>query len=720
MLIAFITGTVLLIYIQYNSAKNINSLINGNEKYLEEYNINSELKGLEKDIGIIESNISNAISINDSVYIRGLDARIAKVNNDLKLLQQISDDESTAKQIDELDTVVRDKLNFSLSLKDSFCLRGKSSAEKLMSTLRGKRLMDSITLISKNIENTRHGIFTRLTMSNDISGQKAQRFNMALVVLALVCGAGLFWYIINTVRRREFLIQQLHKSEIKIKETTKVKEQFMANMSHEIRTPMNAILGFTNLLQRKNLDEESKEYVETIQRSGENLLTIINDVLDLSKIEAGMMRMEVTAFRIRDLLHSVEVMFTTKAEQKRIKIYIDIDNSVPETLEGDSTRLTQVLINLMGNALKFTNSGSIIIKISNKGKEGGIVKTGISISDSGIGIDKDKQEHIFNRFQQADDTVTRSYGGTGLGLSIVKELVLLQNGTIEVESELGKGTIFRLMIPFKISLQHVGNTFSHDEEINFIPRFHDVRILVVEDNEINQSLIRHLFKIWGVEFHLAINGNEAIQKLKDKKYNMVLMDIQMPVMDGYTTTKEIRETLNLTIPIIAMTAHALAGEREKCLSCGMNDYISKPIREKVLNTLITQYGNVEISDVLPEVPFQPANVYRYISLLYMKEISGGNTEYERTVTEQFIEAIPEDLLAIQTAWNDKNIKSMQQLSHNLKTTISIMGLSELLQPFLDEIEYNELNEESFAKNFKSISLICTASVEEAKHFYKTL
>jgi CheY-like chemotaxis protein len=228
-----------------------------------------------------------------------------------------------------------------------------------------------------------------------------------------------------------------------------------------------------------------------------------------------------------------------------------------------------------------------------------MVKTGITITDTGIGVDKDKLLYIFDRFQQAEDSVTRKYGGTGLGLSIVRDLVMLQDGTIDAESEPGMGTTFRLMIPYRISAEDFANKTSDTKSlitpgINFENQF----ILVVEDNEINQRLIRHLFKNWGLKFDLAGNGREAIEKLGLKKYDLILMDIQMPEMDGYTATRVIRDKLKLNTPIIAMTAHALAGERGKCLSHGMNEYISKPIREEQLHNLIAQFTEIKSTPVL--------------------------------------------------------------------------------------------------------------------------
>jgi signal transduction histidine kinase len=461
-LAGFISATIFLVYIQYNSAKNISSLISGNEKFLDEYQVNSELKELEKDVLIIENNVRGAVATNDTSHVRKLEIEMTEVQDDLLLLQKISDDESTINEVDQLDSMVQVKLKFNKDVLDSFYIRGKSSAEKQIATNLGKRLTDSISLLTQKIENTRHHILTELTYSNDINGEKAQRFNTILIALVLICGAGLFWYIIITIQRQLSLIEQLNISEKKEKEAARVKENFLANMSHEIRTPLNAILGFTNLLQRNKLDSESKEYVQTIQKSGENLLMIINDILDLSKIEAGMVRIESAPFSIRGLLHSIEVMLKPKADEKGLHISVNVEESVPDILEGDATRLTQILVNLIGNSLKFTPKGSVFISITNNGILNNVINTGIKVADTGIGVEKEKLKHIFDRFQQAEDSVTRTYGGTGLGLSIVQDLVLLQNGTIEVESEPGKGTSFTLVIPYHLSMQKTNKFLSEN------------------------------------------------------------------------------------------------------------------------------------------------------------------------------------------------------------------------------------------------------------------
>ncbi len=720
-LAAFVFGTLLLIYIQYNSSKNINTLITGNEKLLNEFRVNSELKDLEKDILTIESKIRGTVTTKDTSHIEGLETQIRQIETDLELLQKISDDDNSVKYIDTLDYLVHEKLKFSHQILDSFNIAGKTAAENLIASQKGKRLTDSILSNIKKIESTRKRLLENVTTSIDNSGAKALRFSTILTSLVLISAASLFWYIINTIRRQIQLITDLNISEKKVKQTAQVKENFMANMSHEIRTPMNAILGFTNLLQRKNLDEASKEYVQTIQKSSESLLTIINDILDLSKIEAGMMRIEATPFSIRGLVHSVETMFKVKATEKQLLLSIIVNDSLPDTLEGDATRLTQILVNLIGNALKFTQTGSITIEINNEGEKNNIVNTGIVITDTGIGIEKEKLSSIFERFQQADDAVTRKFGGTGLGLSIVKDLVLLQKGTISTESEPGKGTRFHISIPYKIAAQEVKHNYLETPTFVNINNFETVCILVAEDNEINQSLIKHLFKSWNLAFDMVNNGKEAIDKLllTPNKYSLILMDIQMPEMDGYTACQQVRHTLKSDIPIIAMTAHAFAGEREKCLSYGMNEYVSKPIREEQLYNLISRFTKINTTDKrqMKTTLNTYNNAYQYINLAYMKDVSAGNIEYEKTVTQQFIEAIPEDLAALEKAWQQNDITTLRQLAHNMKTTVSVMGLNEILQPHLDTVEYENLTEKIFLQQLESIKSILNVAIDEAKLFY---
>lgn len=719
---AFIAGSFLLIYIQFNSSKNINNLVAANETLVNEFNVGTALHKLEKDVMAIESKIRSIITTKDSAYIEGLDININEVKTSLSQLQKISDDDSSILYIYQLDTLIQHEIHFSRQVLESFRKSHNVHTSNVAVSNYQKKLTGQIVVLINKIESIRKKNLAITTVVIDKSGKKAQRFSILLIVFVLIAAAGLFWYIISIITKQISLIRQLNISEKKVKEAATLKEKFMANMSHEIRTPMNAVLGFANLLKQKNRDNELEEYIQSIQRSGQNLLRIINDILDLSKIEAGMMRLESAPFNIRELVLSIEIMFKNEASEKEIKLSTSVAESIPEWLEGDATRLAQILVNLVGNALKFTDAGSIVIQISNLGIMGDIIKTGVTVSDTGIGIDKEKIEHIFDRFQQAEDSVTRKYGGTGLGLSIVKDLVLMQHGSIEAKSEIGNGTTFIIAIPYKISVGVSQPDFPKEISLNNQANFANKSILVAEDNEINQSLIKHIFSNWQLKFDLAGNGMEVLALLHQNKYDLILMDIQMPEMDGYTTTKKIRNHLQLSIPIIAMTAHVLYGEKEKCLSVGMNAYISKPIIEPQLYQLIVKYTNAELPITHPTKESVNASVYQYqyINLGYMKEVSNGNCNYEKAVTEQFIEAIPLDLKAMENAWQLKSIEALKQLAHNMKTTISIMGLTEILQHDLDILEYNNLDEETFNLTFLHLQEICNASVSEALHFYQSL
>ncbi len=718
LLAAFITGNLLLIFMQYNSARNIDNLILGNEKLLDEFKTGSQLRELEKDMISMESDVRGAIAMSDVSIAGNLDQQVDNVQNDLAHLQQIKDNDSSIRYIDELDKLVQEKISFNRQVLDTFTHSGKKAAEALMASQHGKKLMHSITAVAHKIDTSRQVLLTGVTESIDESGRKARRWGTILIVIVLLSGAGLFWYIINRIATQNQLIRQLDASEKKEREAAKIKENFLANMSHEIRTPMNAILGFTGLLQKKKLEPEAAEYVHSIRQSGENLLAIINDILDLSRIEAGMMRIEPAPFSVRSLVHSVETMFMEKAKEKGLLLTTAVEEQVPDILEGDAVRLTQILVNLIGNAVKFTQRGSINVSINAEPLPSGRVNLFISVSDTGIGIEKDKLPRIFDRFRQAEDSITRKYGGTGLGLSIVKDLVDLQQGSITVLSEPGLGTRFQLNIPYKIPVE--GNAPAHK------PVKHDIvylatgntEVLVVEDNEINQSLMKHLLASWQVTPDIAANGKEAIEMLQQKKYDVILMDIQMPEMDGYSATQIIRKELKLTTPIIAMTAHALAGEREKCLGYGMDEYISKPVREQELRGLINRLAG---SGTNNRATTQNENTddYKYINLAYMQEISGGDKEYEQTVTAQFLEIVPADLEKMQKAWKEKDLADLRRLAHTMKTSISVMGLNNALEQVLDTIEFSK-DEKNVGDNLQQLLNYCGHALEEARHFYDTL
>ena len=382
---------------------------------------------------------------------------------------------------------------------------------------------------------------------------------------------------------------ELQKSKERAEQSVKIKDQFLANMSHEIRTPLNAIIGFTSLLEISTLDEDQQQFVHTIKASGQNLIAIINDILDYSKIESGMIVLEQIPINVRKIIGSLHVLLYPKALDKNLDFKCHVNDDVPETLIGDPVRLTQILSNLVDNGLKFTEKGSVEINVLLKAENEESASLEFQVRDTGNGIARDKQSMIFDRFTQASADTTRRYGGTGLGLSIVKNLIDLQGGTIALKSETGLGSVFSFIITFgKHKQEHAAPAPSGKQLPDKTPD-KKLQILYVEDNPLNQKLILHFSRSFGYDTEIAVNGRIGIEKIQGKQFDLVLMDLQMPEMDGYEATRIIRNKLKSDIPIIAVTAHALSGQKEKCLYVGMNAFISKPFDLEELNVLIHSF-----------------------------------------------------------------------------------------------------------------------------------
>ena len=371
--------------------------------------------------------------------------------------------------------------------------------------------------------------------------------------------------------------QQILEAKKMAEQTQAFQEQFLANMSHEIRTPMNGIKGMTDLLLKTQLNDEQKDFTKTIKRSSDSLLVIINDILDLSKIQAGKLTIEKINFNIREVLENVKGIFKYLLNEKGLILELSIHPDVPTILNGDPHRLNQILVNLLSNAIKFTASGSIDIKVSIEEKIEKEIILNFTITDTGIGIEKDNLNKIFDSFAQANMSTSRKYGGTGLGLSISRQLLELQGGKISVESEINKGSIFKFTIPYNYNQADRSRLFIDKDSKEYHSLLNGKKFLVVEDNEVNQKVTRHVLQQAGGMVDIAHNGLEAIALLeKSADYDVIIMDLQMPQMGGCEATAHIRNVMKLSMPIIAMTANALTGEKEKCIEIGMSDYISKP------------------------------------------------------------------------------------------------------------------------------------------------
>jgi signal transduction histidine kinase/ActR/RegA family two-component response regulator len=384
------------------------------------------------------------------------------------------------------------------------------------------------------------------------------------------------------------LVLAIDKAEVaidKAEEASRLKGEFLANMSHELRTPMNGILGFTQLCLGTGLTEDQRDYLDTVERSAEGLMQLLNDILDVSKIEAGKMEVEREPFSIRTCVERSTRTMLASAQQKGLELTWEVDPRIPDALVGDENRIRQVLLNLIGNALKFTDRGSVSVAVEMQpGPDSGLM-THFSVRDTGPGIPEDKRKIIFEPFRQADGSTTRRFGGTGLGLAISTGLVDIMGGRIWVESEVGRGSAFHFTAPFTLGQQELPQR-AQSAAAECAP----LSILVAEDNVVSQRLVTALLKERGHSVTLAGNGCAVLDQVEQRDFDLILMDIQMPEMDGLQATAEIRYREGQSgkhVPIVAMTAHAMAGDRERCLDAGMDGYIAKPIHPGELMALIT-------------------------------------------------------------------------------------------------------------------------------------
>ncbi|MGE0590582.1 MAG: ATP-binding protein [Cyclobacteriaceae bacterium] len=499
----------------------------------------------------------------------------------------------------------------------------------------------------------------------------------------------------------------------------KAKEQFLANVSHEIRTPINGIAGMATLLSQNPTEKEQETYLNAIKSAADNLKVIINDILDLASIESGKLNFEQIGFNINDLFRSIVDSFSVQSKQKGLDLSFSLDTSISSILVGDPFRLNQILINLISNALKFTHAGQIRIigtleKATNKTQ---FIK--IDVEDTGIGIPSDKLNTIFESFSQADASVTRKYGGTGLGLTIVKQLVELQKGKITVKSEEDVGTTFSVVIPYQI-----GKTNDIEENASIIHRqradqisLKNLRILLAEDNDINRLYATSILKMWECQTDVAENGYVALEKVRNNNYDLILMDIQMPVMDGFEATKAIRmgSAPKNQVPIIALTANATSKDIERCISAGMNDCIGKPFTPENLFSVLVKFNQLKlIKSELKET----TTPKKLIDLSHLEKISGANDDFIKEIVSSFMTSIPKTVEEISTNMATRDWINLEKVVHKVKPTLTMVGMG-TTRDMAVEIETIALSEEAGDKEkIKSLSeAFCdrlTAALAELK------
>ncbi len=511
------------------------------------------------------------------------------------------------------------------------------------------------------------------------------RFAVQLSVSAMRDEAGQisgFLGVAQDITRRKVQENEIRQARDAALDSAKIKAEFLANISHEIRTPMNGIIGMTSLLLNTNLQPTQREFAETIGSSADVLLTLLNDILDFSKIEAGEMRFENRPFEFERTVKSAVDLMTARASARGIGLEVLVRSGVPPVLMGDASRLRQVLTNLVGNAVKFTERGDVTTEVRPVSHSEGSITLQFEVRDTGIGISPEAQRRLFQAFVQADGSTTRRFGGTGLGLAICKQLIERMGGEIGVQSQPGSGSVFWFTATFGVNPAAIPDE-THPDTFPATPGTiptagnaagavkgkKSLRILIAEDNPVNQAVTKHQLQSLGYTADLAIDGNQALAMLAAESYDAVLMDCEMPGMDGYTASREIRknEPGPSRIPIIALTAHSLAGDREKCLAAGMNDYLSKPVQ---LN---------ELRDKLLRLSPETANdedIRLMDERLGMLREQGGD-ELLSELVKIFIRHTPETMRRLRDAVEQGDAAALGAAAHSLKGSCANFGAAEM-------------------------------------------
>jgi PAS domain S-box-containing protein len=496
----------------------------------------------------------------------------------------------------------------------------------------------------------------------------------------------------------------------------KAKQQFLSNMSHEIRTPMNAIIGFTKVVLKTDLTAKQKEYLSAIKISGDALIVLINDILDLAKVDAGKMTFEHVPFKLAASISAMLHVFETKIQEKNLKLVTEYDSNIPKVLLGDPVRLHQIILNLVSNAIKFTSSGKITVSVRLLSQDEESTTVEFAIADTGIGIEESKIDTIFDDFQQATSGTSRLYGGTGLGLAIVKQLVEPQGGTVSVKSKIDEGSTFSFVLRFqKTNTDAVPET----EMVELETEIKNIKILVVEDMPLNQLLMKTLLDDFGFERDIAENGKIAIEKLQKESYDIILMDLQMPVMNGFEATEYIRKTMNSKIPIIALTADVTTVDLAKCKAVGMNDYIAKPVDERILYSKIVGLAkkpNFPKADSdAKKVNQNESEKTKCINLDYLNIRTKSNPKLMMEMISIYLQQTPLFIDALKQSVLVKDWHSTAETVHKIIPSLSIMGMSPELEIMAKQVQ-EDANAGKFtdetAKMVVQLVTTCMQSVKE--------
>lgn len=478
------------------------------------------------------------------------------------------------------------------------------------------------------------------------------------------------------ITEKKQMEMELEAARLQSEESSRAKAAFLAHMSHEIRTPLNGIIGMVRELTYEPLSKKQQEYVDNAATASEHLLSVLNNVLDISKVEAGELSLERRHFKLKDTIKEVKAMMKLKAREKGLYFGLDVMDVTNMAYIGDPARIRQVLLNLIGNAIKFTEQGGVYVECKIKTKGNGGHTIALSVEDTGIGMEASFQQKLFRKFSQEDASTSRKYGGTGLGMAISYEIIKLMQGSVSVSSKKNEGT--RIEVLFDLPLGQPDKVDRESGAAN--PAMNGTtRVLLVEDNAFNRAVACNTLRRYACDVTEAVNGREAVQLLKKNRFDVVLMDLQMPVMDGFEATRIIRQQLQLDVPIIALTANAFKSELEQCLTEGMNDYMTKPFEEKALMSLVKQFRIKNKAAVTKEPPLAIEQDKLY-DLTQLTKMSGGDTVFIQQMIQLFMEQALLSMQQINEAYSRLDLHAVYAVAHRLKPSIDSLAIKTLQGP----------------------------------------
>ncbi len=657
---------VLIVGTQVVTTRALGSLEHGNDRATLTFAVNNRLEDAVNLSFEMDSKINTATITQLKFRKKQIADSLTKLGYNFSVIRKIWSDQNYTAELTKIESLIDQQIDESLKILQSAENIDVASWQKQIELFRKNNVADSVYIRALNFQKSLEESLGHVINENSSSTARLAQLNRLLAIVAVLAIVLLVTIIIRRQNKQLILIKELEEAEEAARNAAAVKDQFLANMSHELRTPLNALKGFSKLLSQTTQSAEQQRYTSIIRKASDNLLMIVNEVLDFAKIEAGSMRKRESKLNLAKEMASVQAMFEILAEEKKIDLQIKIDDRIRPVLYGDLYRLHQILVNLVGNAIKFTEEGTVQINCTliEETPSQSIIQ--IEVADTGLGISSESLETIFERFEQVDNTFTRRHGGTGLGLAIVKKLVLLLDGTITVKSEINRGSSFIISMPFPHASSEAivaDAEIGARENLDFSGTF---KVLVVEDNDMNRLLMENILGNNKIESLTAENGEAAIAALASHTVDVVLMDIQMPVMDGIEATKIIRKKYGLDLPIIAMTAHVMETEKQKALAAGMNGYLEKPISESKLLSILFQYNKAIAGDARQIA----ATISKdEIGLTYLRNICNGNEQQVAEILEQMCVQIETEINQFSHAIRDKDIAAIRKYIHNFKSTL---------------------------------------------------